>query len=91
MPQIARLGRRSGLLCGRRGGFLLMEAQCTELVGDELHTFEAEGLGRRERWGCHHPSRGIAGSSREPKRIVSSRLAAEAVNGVIETIHLPKQ
>jgi len=88
---MTRLGKRSGLLCGRRGSFLLMEAQCTVLVGDELHISKAEGLGRRERWGCHHPPRGIMGSSREPKRIVSSRLAAGAVNGVIETILSPKQ
>ena len=27
-----------------------MEAQCTELVGDELQTPEPEGLGRREWW-----------------------------------------
>jgi len=43
-----RLGRRSGLLYGRRGGFLLVEVQCTELVGDELQTSEPEGLRRRE-------------------------------------------
>ena len=27
-----------------------MEAQCTELVGDELQASEPEGLGRREWW-----------------------------------------
>ena len=30
-----------------------MEAQCTELVGDELQASELEGLGRREWW--RHP------------------------------------
>jgi len=86
-----RLGRRNGLLCGRRGGFLLVEAQCTKLVGDELQTSEAEGLGRREWWRCPRSVAGIAGNSREPKLVVSPRLAAGAVNGVIETIRSPKQ
>ena len=63
-----------------------MEVQCTELVGDELQASELEGLGRRDGGGAHNPSRGIVGNSREPKRIVSPRLAAGAVNGVIETI-----
>ena len=40
--------------------------------------------------GTHDPLRGIAGNSREPKRIVSPRLAAGEANGVIETIRLPK-
>ena len=35
--------------------------------------------------GAHNPLLGIAGKSREPKWIVSPRLAAGAVNGVIET------
>ena len=41
--------------------------------------------------GAHNPLRGIAGNSREPKRVVSQRFATEAVNGVIETIRSPKQ
>ena len=41
--------------------------------------------------GAHNPSRGIVGNSREPKRIVSPRLAAGAVNEVTETIRSPKQ
>ena len=41
--------------------------------------------------GAHDPLRGIAGNSREPKLVVSPRLAAGAVNGVIETIRSPKQ
>ena len=41
--------------------------------------------------GAHNPSRGIAGNSREPKRIVSPRLAAGAANGAIETIRSSKQ
>ena len=67
-----------------------MEVQCTELVGDELLTFELEGLGRRDGGGAHNPSRGIVGNSREPKRIVSPWLATGAVKGVIETIRSPK-
>ena len=82
------LGRRNGLLYGLRGGFLLVEAQCTELVSNELQAPEAEGLGRREWW---RRPRSVAGNSREPKQIVSPRLAAGAVNGVIETIRSPKQ
>jgi hypothetical protein len=38
--------------------------------------------------GAHNPSRGIAGNSKEPKRIVSLWLAAGAVAGVMETIRL---
>ena len=57
-----------------------MEAQCTELVGDELQTPELEGLGRENGGGAHDPLRGIAGNSREMKQIVSPWLAAEAVN-----------
>jgi len=41
--------------------------------------------------GAHNPSQGIVGNSREPKWIISPRLAAGAVNGVIETIRSPKQ
>ena len=41
--------------------------------------------------GAHDPSRGIAGNSNEPKRIVSPLPAAGAANGVIETIRSPKQ
>ena len=41
--------------------------------------------------GAHDPSRGIAGNSREPKRIVSPWLAVGAANGVTETIRSPKQ
>ena len=39
-----------------------MEAQCTELVGDELQTSEAEGLGRWEWW---RRPRSIAGDRGE--------------------------
>ena len=41
--------------------------------------------------GAHDPLQGIAGNSKEPKRIVSPWLTAGAANGVIETIRSPKQ
>jgi len=88
VPLFVRLGRRNGFLCGRRGGFLLMEAQCTELVGDKLQASELEGLRRRERW--RHPQ-SVAGDRRELQGAEVDRLATGAVNGVIETIHSPKQ
>ena len=65
-----------------------MEAQCTELVGDELQASEAEGLGRREQW---RRPRSIAGDRGELQGAEKDRLAAGAVNGVIETIRSPKQ
>ena len=52
MPQVVRLGGSRWLLCVRRSGLLLMEVQCTELVGNELQTSELEGLGRQEWWRC---------------------------------------
>ena len=68
-----------------------MEAQCTELVGNELQTPKAKVWEGGNGGGAHDPSRGIAGNSREPKRIVSPLLGARAMNGVIETIRSPKQ
>ena len=68
-----------------------MEAQRTELVGDELQTPEAEGLGRREWW--RHP-RSVAGDRGKLQGAEADRLPVAhrgAANGVIETIRSPKQ
>ena len=67
------LGRRNGLLCGLRGGFLLVEAQCTELVGDKLQASELEGLGRRERW---RRPQSVAGGCGKLQGAETDRLAA---------------
>ena len=50
-----------------------MEVQCTELVGDELHTPELEGLGRREWW---RRPRSVAGDRGELQGAEADRLAA---------------
>jgi hypothetical protein len=77
-----KLGRRSGLLGGRRSGFLL--APNSRLPNRKV--WEGGNGG-----GAHDPLRGIAGNSREPKRIILPWLTAGAANGLIETIRSPKQ
>ena len=66
MLQFEKLGRRR-LLRGRRSGFLLAEAECTELVGDKLQTSELEGLGRQERWRLPQSIAGDRGELQEAK------------------------
>ena len=59
------------ILYGGRSGFLLMEVQCAELVGDELQTPKLEGLGRRKRW---RRPQSIAGDRGELQRAEADRL-----------------
>ena len=68
-----------------------MEVQCTEPVGDELQASNWKVWEGRNGGGAHNPSRGIAGNSSEPKRIVLPLPAAGVANRVIETIQSPKQ